>query len=169
VERPVSRYHEEQHFHGALMGLLLLVMVFVVAVTVVAVVFSRPGDALLLAIAPVVVVLVASLISLSRLDVDVTDQGVTIAFRYLWPTRRIPFADIVSLEVRRYNPLLEYGGWGVRFGPKGWGYMTSGNEGVQLRLRKSLPVLIGSARPRELEAAIRAGVEGQTPAPQRAS
>lgn len=165
----MSRYHEEQHFHGALMGLLLVAMVFVVVVTVVAVVFSRPGDALLLAIAPVVVVLVASLISLSHLDVDVTDQGVGISFRYLWPTRRIGFAEIVGLEVRRYNPLLEYGGWGVRLGPNGWGYMTSGNEGVQLRLRKGLPVLIGSTRPRELEAAIRAGVEAQTPTPRRAS
>ena len=162
----MTRYHEEQHFHGALMGLLLVAMVFVVAVTVLAVFFSRPGDALLLAIAPVVV-LVASLISLSHLDVDVTDRGVTIAFRYLWPTRRIGFAEIVGLEVRRYNPLLEYGGWGVRLGPKGWGYMTSGKEGVQLRLRKGLPVLIGSARPRELEAAIRAGVEAQTPTSRR--
>jgi hypothetical protein len=165
----MSRYHEEQHFHAALMGLLLLAMVFVVAITVVAVVFSRPDDALLLAIAPVVVVLVASLISLSHLDVDVTDQGVTIAFRYLWPTRRIGFAEIVGLEVRKYNSLLEYGGWGVRLGPKGWGYMTTGKEGVQLRLRKGLPVLIGSARPRELEAAIREGVEAQTPTPHRAS
>jgi hypothetical protein len=154
-----SRYHEEQHFHGALVGLLLVAMVFVVVVTVVAVVFSRPGDALLLAIAPVVVILVASLISLSRLDVDVADRGVSIAFRYLWPTRRIAFGDIVGVEVRRYNPLLEYGGWGVRLGPKGWGYMTGGKEGVQLRLRKGLPVLIGSTRPQELEAAIRAGVE----------
>lgn len=163
----VSTYHEEQHFHGALTGLLLVAMVFVVVVTVVAVVFSRPGDALLLAAAPVVVVLVASLISLSHLDVDVTDRGVTIAFRYLWPTRRIGFAEIVGLQVRRYNPLLEYGGWGVRLGPKGWGYMTSGNEGVQLRLRKGLPVLIGSIRPRELEAAIRAGIEAQIPTPRR--
>jgi hypothetical protein len=161
----VSRYHEEQHFHGAIMGLLLVAMIFVVVVTVVAVVVSRPGDVLLLAIAPVVVVLVASLISLSRLDVDVTDQGVSIAFRYLWPTRRIAFADIVGIEVRRYNPLLEYGGWGVRLGPQGWGYMTSGNVGVQLRLRKGLAVLIGSTRPDELEAAIRAGVEAQAPTP----
>ena len=165
----MSRYHEEQHFHAALLGLLLLAMVFVVVITVVAVVFSRPDDALLLAIAPVVVVLVASLISLSHLDVDVTDEGVTIAFRYLWPTRRIGFAEIVGLQVRKYNSLLEYGGWGVRLGPKGWGYMTTGKEGVQLRLRKGLPVLIGSARPRELEAAIREGVELQTPTPHRAS
>jgi len=161
----VSRYHEEQHFHGALMGLLLVAMVFVVVITVLSVVFARPGDALLLAIAPVVVVLVASLISLSHLDVDVTDQGVSIAFRYLWPTRRIGFAEIVGLEVRRYNPLLEYGGWGVRLGPRGWGYMTSGNEGVQLRLRKGLPVLIGSKHPPELEAAIRARVERHGPLP----
>ena len=162
----MTRYHEEQHFHGALMGLLLVVMVFVVAITVLSVVFARPDDALLLAIAPVVVVLIASLISLSHLDVDVTDQGVTIAFRYLWPTRRIGFAEIVGLEVRKYNALLEYAGWGVRLGPKGWGYMTSGNEGVQLRLRSGLPVLIGSARPRELEAAIREGVEAQGRGPQ---
>jgi hypothetical protein len=155
----MTRYHEEQHFHGFLMGLLLLAMVFVVAVTVVAVLFSRPGDALLLAIAPVLVILVAALISLSHLDVDVTDSGVTIAFRYLWPTRRIPFEDITSVEVRRYNPLLEYGGWGVRLGPRGWGYLTSGNEGVQLRLRKGLPVLIGSSRPQELAAAIRDGID----------
>jgi hypothetical protein len=114
-------------------------------------------------------VLVASLISLSHLDVDVTDRGVSIAFRYLWPTRRIGFAEIIGLEVRRYNPLLEYGGWGVRLGPKGWGYMTSGNEGVQLRLRKGIPVLIGSARPRELEAAIRAGIEAHVQTPRRAS
>jgi hypothetical protein len=162
VEGDVSRYHEEQHFHGALMGLLLVVMVFVVAVTVVAVFSSRPGDALLLAVAPIVVVLIASLISLSHLDVDVTDKEVSIAFRHLWPTRRIAFGDIVGLEVRRYNPLLEYGGWGVRLGPKGWGYMTSGKEGVQLRLRKGLPVLIGSRQPRALEAVIREGVERQS-------
>lgn len=143
------------------MGVLLVAMVFVVVVTVVAVVFARPGDALLLAVAPVVVVLVASLISLSHLDVEVTENGVSIAFRHLWPTRRILFRDIVAVEVRRYNPLLEYGGWGVRLGPKGWGYMTTGNEGVQLRLQKGLPVLIGSSRPQELAAAIQAGVEAQ--------
>lgn len=155
----MSRYHESQHFHGAVTGLLLLAMLFVVLVTVLAVIFSRPDDALLLAIAPGVVVLVAALISLSHLDVDVTDNEVTIAFRLLWPTRRIAFGDIVGLEVRRFNPILDYGGWGVRLGPAGWAYTTGGSVGVKLRMRKGLPVLIGSAHPTELEAAIRVGVE----------
>ena len=156
----MSRYHEEQHFHDVLMGLLVLAMLFVVFVTTVAVVFSRPNDALLLAIAPAIVVLVAALISLSHLDVDVTDSGVSIAFRHLWPTRRIAFADIVGLEVKRYRPLIDYGGWGVRLGPAGWAYTTGGDVGVKMRLRKGLPVLIGTRHPSELEAAIRAGVEG---------
>ena len=156
----MSRYHEEQHFHDALMGLLVLAMLFVVFVTTVAVVFSRPNDALLLAIAPAMIVLVAALISLSHLDVDVTDSGVSIAFRHLWPTRRIAFADIVGLEVKRYRPLIDYGGWGVRLGPAGWAYTTGGDVGVKMRLRKGLPVLIGTRHASELEAAIRAGVEG---------
>jgi hypothetical protein len=141
------------------MGLLVLAMLFVVFVTTVAVVFSRPNDALLLAIAPVVVILVAALISLSHLDVDVTDSEVTIAFRHLWPTRRVAFGDIVGLEVKRYRPLIDYGGWGVRLGPAGWAYTTGGDVGVKIRLRKGLPVLIGSRHPEELEAAIRAGAE----------
>ena len=37
---------------------------------------------------------------------------------------------------------------------------TGGNEGVQLRLRTGIPVLIGSKHPRELEAAVRVGIEG---------
>ena len=168
MEGNVSRFHEEQHFHDALMGLLVLAMIFIVGVTVLAVVLSRPNDALLLATAPVVVVLVAALISLSHLDVDVTDSGVSIAFRHLWPTRRIAFGDIVGLEVKRYRPLIDYGGWGVRLGPAGWAYTTGGDVGVKIRLRKGLPVLIGSRHPAELEAAIRSGVEAQVTPPRRA-
>ena len=164
----MTRFHESQRFHGAILGLLVAAFVVVAVVSIVEVVAGRPAEVWLVVVGPLVVLVVAVLLSLSHLDVDVTDEGVTIAFRYVWPARRITFSEIVGLEVRRYNPLLEYGGWGVRLGPMGWAYMTSGSEGVQLRLRKGLPVLIGSARPRELEAAIRDGVEAQARAPRKA-
>ena len=61
--------------------------------------------------------------------------------------------------MKHYRPLIDYGGWGVRLGMGGWAYTTGGNEGVKLRLRRGIPVLIGSERSRELEAAIRAGME----------
>ncbi len=143
----MTHFHESQRFHGAILGLLVAAFVVVAVVTIVEVVAGRPAEVWLIVVGPLVVLVVAVLLSLSHLDVEVTDEGVMIAFRYVWPARRIGFSEIVGLE-------------GVRLGPKGWGYMTSGSEGVQLRLRKGLPVLIGSARPRELEAAIRAGVEG---------
>ena len=159
----MTRFHEEQHFHRAMLALLLGVIAFVVFVAVEAVTISRPDELVLLAIAPLAVVVVALFISLSHLEVDVSDEGVTIAFRYLWPARRISFAEIVGVEVKHYRPLLDYGGWGVRLGLAGWAYTTGGNEGVKLRLRRGIPVLIGTSRPRELEAAIRAGMEDTSP------
>ena len=153
------RFHEEQRFRKATIALLLGVIAFVVFVTVAALTISRPDELIIVTITPLVVVLVALLYSRAHLDVDVNGEGVTIAFRYLWPARHISFADIVAVETRRYRPLLDYGGWGVRFGLAGWAYTTGGNVGVKLRLRRGTPVLIGTGRPRELEAAIRAGME----------
>lgn len=74
----------------------------------------------------------------------------------LWPVRRrhISLAEISSVAARDYNPITEYGGWGLRLGPKGWAYNVGGRRGVQLELSKGFPVLIGSQRADELAAAI---------------
>jgi hypothetical protein len=158
----VTRYHEEQRFSAGIFGILIAVILFVGIATVLAVPSAPPDQAPLLLIGPCVVGLIAVLFTLSHLDVDVTDDAVTIAFRYLWPARRIAMKDIVGLEVKRYRPLIDYGGWGVRLGPAGWAFSTGGSVGVKLRLRSGFPVLIGTSRPQELEAAIRAGVERQS-------
>ena len=89
MEGPVTRFHEEQRFHGAMLSLLLAVVAFAVLVAVAAAIISRPDELVLLMVAPLVVVVIALLISTSHLEVDVADDGVTIAFRYLWPTRHI--------------------------------------------------------------------------------
>ncbi len=67
---------------------------------------------------------------------------------------RIPVADIVSATACTYQPLLDYGGWGIRFGRGGRAYSMGGNQGVQLVLRDSSRILIGSERPDELARAI---------------
>jgi hypothetical protein len=62
--------------------------------------------------------------------------------------RRVAF-DSRQSSVFKFGDtdLLEYGGWGVRLGPAGWAYTAGGGEGVQLRLRKGIPVLIRSKSP----------------------
>lgn len=43
-----------------------------------------------------------------------------------------------------YNPIRDYGGWGIRWGLKGKAYNMSGNKGVQLTFYNKRPLLIGS-------------------------
>jgi hypothetical protein len=71
-----------------------------------------------------------------------------------FPARRIALHDIREVWVRTYRPLLEYGGWGIRFGRQGMAYNARGNRGVQLLLADGRKVLIGSQRPEALLAAI---------------
>lgn len=69
--------------------------------------------------------------------------------------REVPLDDIVRWGPRSYNPILEYGGWGLRWKPgKGKAYNVGGSRGVQLHLADGEPVLVGSQRPEELAEAL---------------
>lgn len=70
--------------------------------------------------------------------------------------KQIPLHDIVRCEPRKYSPIREFGGWGIRYGGKkrGWAYNVAGNRGVQLELANGKLLLIGSQRADELAAAI---------------
>ncbi len=92
---------------------------------------------------------------LVRLVTEVVPGELSVRL-YPFRTVRFPVADIRSLEVREYSPLREFGGWGVRVGPGGKAYNAYGNLGVQLVLADGRRVLVGSQRPQELEAALRA-------------
>lgn len=100
----------------------------------------------------------------ARLIVTVGRDDVTIRWFPLW-TRRVPLSDIAECEVQKYSPILQYGGWGIRYGgpDRGWAYTLSGNQGVFLRTSSGKNLLIGSETPQRLAAAIdtaRAGGQG---------
>ncbi|HET6897964.1 MAG TPA: hypothetical protein VFK70_06445 [Vicinamibacteria bacterium] len=83
----------------------------------------------------------------------VGDAGVRI--RMLpFANRTIAPARIARWEARTYRPIREYGGWGLRFGPRGRAYNVSGDRGVELTLDNGKRVLIGSQRSDDLAAAI---------------
>lgn len=54
--------------------------------------------------------------------------------------------DISKAEVIQYHPLLDYGGWGLRFGFKGKAYNVSGNRGIQIVLKNGSKMLIGTQK-----------------------
>jgi hypothetical protein len=68
---------------------------------------------------------------------------------------RIPLRHIARAYARQYQPLKEYGGWGIRNGREGRAFTLGGKEGVQLVLRSGTRVLVGSRQAEELASAIR--------------
>jgi hypothetical protein len=61
-----------------------------------------------------------------------------------------------------YRPVLDYGGWGIRYGPGGKAYTFAGNRGIQLELNWGQGLLIGSRDPEALARAITAA-SGMSP------
>jgi hypothetical protein len=94
-----------------------------------------------------------------RLKVEVNSEAVRLRMFPIW-SRTIPLSTIRECRPRTYRPLLEYGGWGLRFAlGRGWAYTVSGKRGVQLTLTRGRPVLIGSNQPEQLAAAIDAAMK----------
>lgn len=68
--------------------------------------------------------------------------------------RKISWDNIEEAYIRDYKPLLEYGGWGVRYGFGGRGVAYSvggGRKGLQLKLKNGQKILIGTHKGDELK------------------
>lgn len=101
-------------------------------------------------------VLLPAVFASMRLITVVRHDGVYVRFvPFHWRWVKIPAEQIRSVQARQYNPLLEYGGWGIRYGARGKAYNVSGNWGVELQFPNGRTLLIGSQRAEELEKAVR--------------
>ncbi len=85
-----------------------------------------------------------------QLVTEVRDDGLYVRFRPIhFSYKRIAFDEIRSYESRKYHPLMEYGGWGIRYGLKGKAYNVRGDLGIQLEFVSGKRLLIGTQRPEE--------------------
>lgn len=91
-----------------------------------------------------------------KLVTEVHTGDLRLSMHGLWSIRKIPLAGIGSAEVVTYDPVKDYGGYGIRLSPRGRAYIASGDRGVSLTPTKGMKVLVGSQRPQELAQAIAA-------------
>ncbi len=89
-----------------------------------------------------------------RLVTDVWPGELSVAMRGLWRDRRIPLGEIKSAKTVTYDPVRDWGGYGIRTTPRGKAYIAGGNRGIRIELIKGGVILIGSERPEELASAI---------------
>jgi Family of unknown function (DUF6141) len=97
-----------------------------------------------------------------KLITEVHTEGLFIQF-FPFSGQMIPYKNIKRCEARKYHPIKEYGGWGIRYSRKGKAYNVSGNHGLQLYLMNGKAILIGSQRSGELAEAIHAHLKRSHP------
>jgi hypothetical protein len=92
----------------------------------------------------------------SHLITEVRSDGLYIKF---WPFhlsyRKIPLEDAQKIESVTYDPLGDYGGWGLRGGRAKRAYNVMGNRGVKITYHDGHSTLIGSQEADELLGCIR--------------
>ena len=110
------------------------------------------------------IVLVFLLIIFIRLQTKIDEQGISYQFiPFHIKPRLIPWADLSACYVRKYSPISEFGGWGIRglqrkgfwdFRKKGMAFNIKGDMGIQLIFKDGGKLLIGTQIPEKAEKTI---------------
>lgn len=106
-------------------------------------------------LAPLLAVAVMGLVLSIRLETRLDATGAHYRF---WPLqlaeRHQPWAAIRQAYVRPYDPLGEYGGWGIKGNRRHRALNVAGSEGIQLELADGTRLLLGTQRPDEARQAL---------------
>lgn len=100
----------------------------------------------------------------SKLKTTITGDSISVTFE---PFIKKPVvfnkSDIKRFEVRKYKPIKEYGGWGIKVGSKkhGKAYNVKGKIGLQLYLKDGSKVLIGTQRRKAITYAMKKMMGGE--------
>ena len=88
-----------------------------------------------------------------RLETRIDEKGVFTRFRPFGFTKKyFPWKDIEEIYVRTFDPVSEYGGWGIRgLGRNKKAYHVAGNSGIQIITKNQERFLIGTDEPEEAE------------------
>lgn len=114
--------------------------------------FQNPGVVLFLLGATIPM----GLILWMELETQIDNEGIRVKFVPFGFTEKFfSWKEIEKCYVRKYNPLFEYGGWGIRGRGRKKAYNVSGDLGIQIVRRDKKTFLIGTRKPEEARAVIR--------------
>jgi hypothetical protein len=115
---------------------------------------NNPMSDVGLIIASSLILLFNICLAFTKMQTVITEEGIYL--RYLpfdLHTRFFAWDDMKEAYIRKYSPLREFGGWGVRFNftfSGGRAYNIYGSKGLQLVFDNGKKVLIGTNRADEL-------------------
>lgn len=155
-------FSERQRFTQVWLWILLLGLIGVFIFGIVQQVIlghpfgSKPGSDGSLIIGLLIILLVSLLMYSFRLETDIKSEGIYVRFAPFHRNPKFyPWNIIQQSYIRRYNPILEYGGWGLRGLGKNRALNVSGNKGIQLVMQDGLKLLIGTKHADEATEALK--------------
>jgi hypothetical protein len=99
----------------------------------------------------VIFIIVGYMLSKAKLVTQVREDGIYVRyFPFHRKFRIYKWEDIDQLYLRKYDPIREYGGWGVRLGFNGRAFNVSGNIGLQIITTHNEKLLIGTNAPDDM-------------------
>lgn len=95
--------------------------------------------------------LLSGILVMTKLTTRIDKEGIYFRlFPFQLRSRRIHWSEIDSIEVRKYSPIKEFGGWGLRWSRHGKAYSVRGSEGIHMILKDKKRILIGTQMPVEV-------------------
>ena len=79
----------------------------------------------------------------------IKEDGIQIKF-FPFTDVIIPFKNIKDYKIKEYRPILDYGGWGIRFNKSDKAYTVCGKIGLQIELSNGKKILLGTQKPDDL-------------------
>lgn len=113
----------------------------------------NPADDAWLLIITVLVLLITVGVALLKLETMIDKTGIYVRFLpFQQKYKTFKWKSVESYNVRTYNPIVEFGGWGYRIaGRRKRAYNMYGKMGLSLLFRDGSKVLIGTQKPEELD------------------
>lgn len=148
-------YEERQYFRSNAMIWPAIIGMFIAFLTVVLNSSSTGSEWIGVLIFSVVFVVVAPLLLFASLHLRIEKEGLLIRY---FPFHLKPFlinwTEVDRIELRKYSPLREYGGWGLKGTKLNRAYNVAGDMGLQIYLKDGKKILVGTSNPKKLEVAL---------------
>lgn len=146
-------FTEKQYFKQKWIWFMLFGILALSVVPVLNVAATKPL-AVLICILPVL--LIMALFFLMNLKTVINQKGIHIQF---FPFIREPkvflWEDIQKIELKKYQPMVEYGGYGIRGLGDDKAYNIQGDIGLKLYFKNGKKLMIGTQNPKGINKIVR--------------
>jgi predicted membrane metal-binding protein len=154
----ITYFEETQHFQLGIVVLIALIALLFGVMFLVQVIFkikigTRPAPSWLLLVIFLLVAAFTVFMGLQKLQLKITSKAIYYSLGAFAPLQSIPTDQIASINLRKYNGMDEFSGWGEKSNAKEDSYTTSGDEGIEIKFKKSdqKNILIGTHSPQQVQ------------------